>query len=123
MIKIFAEIQEDFDNLKEDDFIEPSLPFDRRKYVSLGGMSEELKKLFTLLIKAKRATKDWEKKFEMAEEEEDESKAAIEANKAVEKERSLEGAFWNTVFTEYPFPDKPQLFVTKGFRVVYEKGC
>ena len=121
MIALFTEILEEFKDLREKDFIEPPLPFDQRKHVFVAEMSESLKKLFTLWFRARHATRDWTKKFEMAKRAADGSKAAIEVNKAAAKEQALEGTFWYTVSMEHPSSGKSGICMTKGFRVVHDK--
>jgi len=130
-IVLFAEISREYKNLKEEDFIEPPLEFSQSKHIFVAEMSENLKRLFTLWFKARYATRDFTEKFELAEIAADESeaesevskvkKAALEVNKAKEREQVLEGTFWYAVVMEHPDIDASLISVTKGFKVARAK--
>jgi len=111
----------ELDEVKEEELVEPRSPMDSAKDSEVGEASMDLKKLYTLWMRAEKEMHQimFKLRFEV-----DDPLVGLEEAKSILRKLSdesdaLKAIFWVSVKEEHNLWDKPSIGIRKGWKIVW----
>lgn len=111
-------LQMELDVIPPEEFVEPEWELKPPDEVIVGDMTDDLKRLFTLLRSYFRET-EMSKVNTQFSSTDDRASQQARANELMHKTDTLDRIFWTAIGENYNLWEHPQVFIRKGFKIAY----